>query len=32
MQKRLQEAQAHILSLINQQEALSASSIEVPQK
>lgn len=32
MQKQLQEAQDHILSLINQQESLSAAAIEVPQK
>ncbi|KAK0629124.1 hypothetical protein B0T17DRAFT_505715 [Bombardia bombarda] len=32
MQKWLQEAQKHILDLVNKQEALSAESIEVPQK
>ncbi|KAK3941678.1 vigilin 1 [Diplogelasinospora grovesii] len=32
MQKFLQEAQKHILDLVNQQESLTATSIEVPQK
>lgn len=32
MQKWLQDAQAHVLGLINQQEALSSRAIEVPQK
>ena len=32
MQRWLQEAQKHILDLVNQQEELAASSIDVPQK
>lgn len=32
MRKWLQDAQSHILGLINQQESLSSTSIEVPQK